>query len=138
MTVLSLNAVGVTLGDPLFTDLNLTLHRSDRVGLVAANGRGKSTLLDCLAGEREPTHGEITRARGLRVGYVMQKVPLEALTHTFRDWVQGPFRRIRRRMRAGVWTWCCMTSMCLPICTRRLWPSSAAGGSARRCWRRAG
>ena len=87
MTVISLDALGVTLGDPLFTDLRLTLSKGDRIGLVAANGRGKSTLLACMAGEMEPTTGEITRARGLRTGLVTQNVPPGALAGTLYDFV---------------------------------------------------
>ena len=69
MTLLNVNALGVTLGDPLFTDLNLTISKGDRIGLVAANGRGKSTLMSCLAGTLEQTTGDVTRARGLRIGH---------------------------------------------------------------------
>lgn len=87
MTVIHLNALGVTLGDPLFSDLKLTINKGDRIGLVAANGRGKSTLLACIAGEMEPTTGEITRARDLRIGHVHQNVPPEAMELTLHDWV---------------------------------------------------
>ena len=87
MTLININALGVTLSDPLFVDLTLTLSKGDRLGLVAANGRGKSTLLGCLSGAVEPTTGDITRARGLRVGYVMQNVPDAALAHTMYDHV---------------------------------------------------
>lgn len=87
MTLININALGVTLGDPLFSDLTLTLSKGDRIGLVAANGRGKSTLLACMAGLFEPTTGDITRARGLRVGHVTQHVPDEALDQTFYDLV---------------------------------------------------
>ncbi len=89
MTILNLSALGVTLGEPLFSDLNLTISKSDRIGLVAANGRGKSTLLACLAGEYDPTTGDITRARGLRVGHVRQYVPPEALELTLYDHVRA-------------------------------------------------
>ncbi len=89
MTILNISALGVTLGDPLFSDLNLTISKSDRIGLVAANGRGKSTLLACLAGELDATTGEITCARGLRTGYVKQYVPPEALELTLYDWVHA-------------------------------------------------
>ena len=75
MTMININALGVTLGNPLFDDLNLTISKGDRIGLVAANGRGKSTLMGCIAGTFEPTTGDITRARGLRVGHVAQNVP---------------------------------------------------------------
>lgn len=78
MTIININALGVTLGDPLFTNLNLTISKGDRIGLVAANGRGKTTLMGCMAGTIEPTDGEVTRARGLRVGYVAQYVPGDA------------------------------------------------------------
>ncbi|MFV1599600.1 MULTISPECIES: ABC-F family ATP-binding cassette domain-containing protein [unclassified Phaeobacter] len=87
MSIINLNALGVTLGDPLFRDLSLTLSKPDRLGLIAANGRGKSTLLACLADELTPTTGEITRARGLRIGHVKQSLPAEALAVTLYDWV---------------------------------------------------
>ena len=87
MTILQLNALGVTLGDPLFTDLSLTISKGDRIGLVAANGRGKSTLLGCIAGSLEPTTGDITRARGLRVGHVAQHIPADAQQKTLYDMV---------------------------------------------------
>ncbi len=87
MTILNINALGVTLGDPLFSDFNLTISKGDRIGLVAANGRGKSTLMGCIAGTFEPTTGDITRARGLRVGHVEQNVPTAALDKTLYDHV---------------------------------------------------
>lgn len=78
MTLLTFNALSVTLGARLFDNLNLTISKGDRMGIVAANGRGKSTLLRCIAGEHDPTHGEITRARGTRIGFVQQNLPKEA------------------------------------------------------------
>ena len=53
----------------------LTIGDTDRIGLIAGNGGGKTTLLRCLAGLAEPTAGEIVRSRGMRVGYVEQDVP---------------------------------------------------------------
>jgi len=75
MTLIACKDLGVTLGAPLFTGLDLTVAKGDRLGLVASNGRGKSTLLRCLAGTHEPTAGDVTRARGLRVGHLEQDVP---------------------------------------------------------------
>ncbi|MDD9721500.1 ABC-F family ATP-binding cassette domain-containing protein [Sulfitobacter sp. PR48] len=85
MTIININALGVTLGASLFSDLSLNITRGDRIGLVAANGRGKTTLLQCLAGELDPTTGEITRARGLRAGHVAQNLPEAALGQTLYD-----------------------------------------------------
>ncbi|AXI55951.1 putative ABC transporter ATP-binding protein YbiT (plasmid) [Pseudoseohaeicola sp. NH-UV-7] len=87
MTLINTNALGVTLGFPLFADLNLTISKGDRIGLVAANGQGKSTLLAVLAGTLENTSGDITRARGLRVAHVAQYVPEDALKLTFHELV---------------------------------------------------
>ncbi len=78
MAILNLNDLSVTLGLPLFSGLNLTLEKGDRLGLIAGNGRGKSTLLRCIAGTADTTSGDITRAHGLRVGHLEQDLP-EAL-----------------------------------------------------------
>jgi len=82
MSLLNLKDLCVTLGLPLFSDLNLTLEKGDRIGLIAGNGRGKSTLLHCIAGTADITSGEITRARGLRVGHLQQEVPAALLPLT--------------------------------------------------------
>ena len=50
MTLITIRNLGVTLNAPLFSGLNLVVNAGDRIGLVAANGRGKSTLLRCIAG----------------------------------------------------------------------------------------
>ncbi len=78
MLLLQTRALGVTRAAPLFSDLDLAIARGDRIGLIAANGRGKSTLLGLLHGIGEPTTGEIIRSRGLVTGLVPQDLP-EAL-----------------------------------------------------------
>jgi ATPase subunit of ABC transporter with duplicated ATPase domains len=85
MTLITLRSLGVTYAEPLFSDLNITIGRGDRIGLVAANGRGKSTLLRIIAGLAESTTGDVTRARGLRIGLVEQEIPAALLTKTLRD-----------------------------------------------------
>src|ERR1043166_7938082 len=75
MPSISLRGVGVMSPHPSFQNLTLTIGDADRIGLVAGNGGGKTTLLRCLAGLAEPTTGDIVRSRGLRVGYVEQDVP---------------------------------------------------------------
>src|SRR6478752_153708 len=83
MTLITLRNLGVTLSAPLFSRLNLVVNAGDRIGLVAANGRGKSTLLRCIAGLIEPGEGEITRSRGLTIGYVEQDVPITLMDTPF-------------------------------------------------------
>ena len=79
MSLITLRSLGLTLARPLFQDLSFTLSAGDRLGLVAGNGAGKSSLLRCLAGQQEATTGEITRARGLTLGLVEQDVPANLL-----------------------------------------------------------
>ena len=88
MTIINIRNLGVTLGAPLFSNLNLTLNAGDRLGIVAANGRGKSTLLRAIAGQIEPTAGDITRARGATLGFVEQNVPEKLLPEPFYRAVQ--------------------------------------------------
>ncbi|MBX4932030.1 ABC-F family ATP-binding cassette domain-containing protein [Rhizobium bangladeshense] len=85
MTLINIRNLGVTLGNPLFSNLSLVVNSGDRIGLVAANGRGKSTLLACIIGALEPSEGEITRARGLTIGHVAQNVPGALFDTPFHD-----------------------------------------------------
>src|SRR6478609_7186545 len=97
MTLITLRNLGVTLNAPLFSRLTLVVNAGDRIGLVAANGRGKSTLLRCIAGTMEASEGEITRSRGLTVGYVEQNVPGVLLDRPFYAAVLEMLSADRRR-----------------------------------------
>jgi ATPase subunit of ABC transporter with duplicated ATPase domains len=88
MTIINIRNLGVTLGAPLFSNLNLTLNAGDRLGIVAANGRGKSTLLRAIAGLVEPTAGDIARSRGTTLGFVEQNMPEKLLAEPFYRAVQ--------------------------------------------------
>jgi ATPase subunit of ABC transporter with duplicated ATPase domains len=89
MTLINIRNLGVTLSSSLFSGLNLALNAGDRVGLVAANGRGKTTLLRCMAGTLDPTEGEITRSRGLTIGHVPQDAPPALLNLSLYEAVLG-------------------------------------------------
>lgn len=79
MPSINLRGVGVLSPYPLFQNLTMSIGETDRIGLIAGNGGGKTTLLRCLAGLAEPTSGDIVRSRGMRVGYVEQDVPANLL-----------------------------------------------------------
>ncbi|MDH4872592.1 ATP-binding cassette domain-containing protein [Pseudomonas sp. BN515] len=59
-------------GEPLIRDFNLVLQRSDRIGLLGANGTGKTTLLKLLLGDLQPTSGSIEIGTRLEVAYFDQ------------------------------------------------------------------
>ncbi|MBU1304927.1 MAG: ATP-binding cassette domain-containing protein [Alphaproteobacteria bacterium] len=79
MGSISLRNAGLVATDTLFSNLNVVISDGDRVGLVAGNGRGKTTLLRAMAGQGELTTGELVRSRGLTVGYVEQDMPASAM-----------------------------------------------------------
>ena len=85
MALINIRNLGVTLSTSLFSNLNLSIAAGDRLGIVAANGRGKSTLLRSIGGSFEPTTGEITRSRGLTIGHVEQNVPAKLLPLSFHE-----------------------------------------------------
>ena len=56
----------------LFEDLNMGVLQGERIGLIAKNGTGKSTLLNIIAGKEGYDAGRVTFKRDLRVGYLEQ------------------------------------------------------------------
>jgi ATPase subunit of ABC transporter with duplicated ATPase domains len=57
---------------PLFENVSVTFSNSNRYGLIGANGCGKSTLMKILAGELEPTAGNVSTDPNVRVGQLSQ------------------------------------------------------------------
>jgi len=71
--MIQLTAAGKRFGPKvLFQDLDWLITPHDRVGLVGANGTGKSTLLKILAGLDSLDYGAITQQRGIQCGYLPQ------------------------------------------------------------------
>jgi zinc transport system ATP-binding protein len=49
-------------GKEVLTDVNLTIHEHDFLGIIGPNGGGKTTLIRCILGLLKPTKGEIQYA----------------------------------------------------------------------------
>jgi len=65
-------------------DVNWEVKPGDRIGLVGVNGAGKSTQLKIIAGEIEPTSGEVIRPASLHIAYLTQEFEVD-LTRTVRE-----------------------------------------------------
>ncbi len=71
--MIQLTAAGKRFGPKiLFQELDWLITPHDRVGLVGANGTGKTTLLKVLAGTESLDYGTITQQRGIQSGYLPQ------------------------------------------------------------------
>src|ERR1700678_2714623 len=71
--MLQLSAAGKRFGPKLlFEDANWLITPDERTGLVGGNGTGKSTLLKVLAGLETLDYGQLTRVKGMTLGYLPQ------------------------------------------------------------------
>jgi ATP-binding cassette subfamily F protein 3 len=71
--ILSMEDAAVGYGDaPVLQRLSLTISEDDRIGLLGANGNGKSTFAKLVAGRLAPMGGRVTRAARLDVGFFAQ------------------------------------------------------------------
>ena len=52
----------------LFADVTFGVEEGDKIGIIAKNGTGKTTLLRCIAGLESPDSGRVILRSGLRIG----------------------------------------------------------------------
>ena len=57
---------------PIISDLNLTIQRGDRLGIIGPNGSGKTTLLRLLLGDLQPQGGSLRHGTNLEISYFDQ------------------------------------------------------------------
>ena len=70
---LQIDGLTKSFGDRIiFDDLSLNINQGEKVGLIARNGMGKSTLLDVIAGNADYRSGTITFRRDIKVSYLVQ------------------------------------------------------------------
>jgi ATP-binding cassette subfamily F protein uup len=77
---------------PVLSGVDLDLDPVERLGIVGANGTGKSTLLDLIAGRRAPSTGRVETGTTVVVGYYDQRGVDLDLSARVRDLVAGPTR----------------------------------------------
>jgi ATP-binding cassette subfamily F protein uup len=85
-TVIDAEHMSKSFGDrPIIRDFTLRIQRGDRIGLVGANGTGKTTLLKLLTGELKPDSGKIIQAKSLSGIVIDQQRKLMEPTRRVRD-----------------------------------------------------
>ncbi len=78
MLLFRLNNLSLAFGDqPLLDQVNLTIHKGERIGILGQNGAGKSTFMKVLMGQIVADSGELWRAESIKVAYLDQSLPAQ-------------------------------------------------------------
>ena len=73
MAILSTSKLHLHYGDiPILSNINLDINKRSRIGLVGANGTGKTSLVKILVGETDIQQGDLLLQKNLSIGYVPQ------------------------------------------------------------------
>ena len=78
MSILNVEHLTHGFGDrAIFQDVSFRLLKGEHIGLVGANGEGKSTFMNIITGKLMPDEGKIEWSKNIRVGYLDQHTALE-------------------------------------------------------------
>ena len=78
MSILNVEHLTHGFGDrAIFNDVSFRLLKGEHIGLIGANGEGKSTFMNMITGKLMPDEGKIEWAKNVRVGYLDQHTVLE-------------------------------------------------------------
>lgn len=99
MSLISARGLGVTLaGKTVLHSVDFDIEPGEIVTLVGPNGSGKTTMLRALVGAIPHQRGTVQRAAGLRIGYVPQKLAIDAsLPLSVRRFLSLPTRQNAER-----------------------------------------
>ncbi len=79
MSILNVEHLTHGFGDrAIFQDVSFRLLKGEHIGLVGANGEGKSTFMNIITGKMTPDEGKIEWAKNVRAGYLDQHTALQA------------------------------------------------------------
>ena len=71
MAYLNMQGISLTfIGVQIFNEVNLTIERGEKVGLVGRNASGKTTLLRLIEGSVKPDSGVVSFQKGIRTAYL--------------------------------------------------------------------
>ena len=91
MSILNVEHLSHGFGDrAIFQDVSFRLLKGEHIGLIGANGEGKSTFMDIITDKLMPDEGKVEWAKNVRVGYQDQHTVLEK-GMTIRDVLKSAF-----------------------------------------------
>ncbi|MBI5668640.1 MAG: ABC-F family ATP-binding cassette domain-containing protein [Chloroflexi bacterium] len=96
MSLLTATNLAKSFGpDDIFEGISVEIPHKSRIALVGPNGAGKTTLLNILVGLDTPSEGTVSRAKGLRIGFLPQRPELVG-GHSLWDEMLTAFADLRR------------------------------------------
>ena len=91
MSILNVEHLTHGFGDrAIFNDVSFRLLKGEHIGLIGANGEGKSTFMNIITGKLMPDEGKVEWSKNVRVGYLDQHTVLSA-GQTIRDVLSSAF-----------------------------------------------
>ena len=91
MSILNVEHLTHGFGDrAIFADVSFRLLKGEHIGLIGANGEGKSTFMNIITGKLMPDEGKVEWSKNVRVGYLDQHTVLQA-GMTIRDVLASAF-----------------------------------------------
>ena len=91
MSILNVEHLSHGFGDrAIFDDVSFRMLKGEHIGLIGANGEGKSTFMSIITNKLMPDEGKIEWSKNVRVGYLDQHAVLEK-GMTVRDTLKGAF-----------------------------------------------
>lgn len=92
MSILTVKKISHGFGDrAIFEDVSFRLLKGEHVGIIGANGEGKSTFMNIVTGKIQPDEGTVEWSNRVRVGYLDQHSSLEKGA-TIKDVMRGAFK----------------------------------------------
>ena len=92
MSILTVKKLSHGFGDrAIFNDVSFRLLKGEHIGLIGANGEGKSTFMNIITGKLEPDAGTVEWSKRVRVGYLDQHTALEK-GQSIRDVLKTAFK----------------------------------------------
>lgn len=84
-------SVSKSFGDvELFSDISLSVHKGEKIAMIARNGAGKSTLLQIIAGNISQDAGQITQKNGIGIAY-LEQAPVYGANLTIEEAILSDF-----------------------------------------------
>ncbi|KRE45962.1 ATP-binding cassette domain-containing protein [Paenibacillus alginolyticus] len=92
MSILNVERLSHGFGDrAIFNDVSFRLLKGEHIGLIGANGEGKSTFMNIITGKLQPDDGKVEWSKRMRVGYLDQHAVLNKGL-SIRDILKGAFQ----------------------------------------------